>query len=320
MRLARILLAALCLASAAARADDYPTRPIRIVVPYAPGGSTDTIARILGQQIAKSIGQPIVIENKPGAASAVGSLLVARAAADGYTLLLGTGTLAINKSLRTDLGYDVERDLAPVANAAGGSFLLLVHPDFPAKTVAELIAYAKANPGKISFGSPGAGTQNHLAGELFASSAGIRIVHVPYRGEGLGVTATYAKEIELMVATYSAAGAFVQDGKLRPLAVTSAARDPLLPDVPTVAESGLAGYEAGFWNGILAPAATPRPVIERLSREITAALRSPDVKERFKTLGLNIIEQTPEQFRAQIIADVAKWAKVIEAAGVKPAD
>src|SRR5262245_44619661 len=199
----RLLLAGLAASALTAplfAADDFPTRPVRIVVPYPPGGSTDTIARIVGQQVAKTIGQPVVIENKSGAASAVGSLFVARSPADGYTLLLGTGTLAINKSLRKDLGYDVEADLAPVANAAGGPFMLLVHPDFPAKTVAELIAYAKANPGKINFGSPGAGTQNHLAGELFATMAGIKMVHVPYRGEGLGVTAAYAKEIELMLA------------------------------------------------------------------------------------------------------------------------
>ena len=300
--------------------DDYPTRPIRIVVPYAPGGSTDTIARIVGQQVAKTIGQPVVIENKPGAASAVGSLLVARSPADGYTLLLGTGTLAINKSLRKDLGYDVETDLMPVANAAGGPFLLLVHPDFPANTAGELIAYAKANPGKLNFGSPGTGTQNHLAGELFATMAGIKMVHVPYRGEGLGVTAAYAKEIELMVATYSAGGAFVQDGKLRALAVTSAARDSLLPNVPTVVESGLPGYAAAFWNGFLAPSGTPNPVVEKLNKEFNAALRSEDVKDRFAKLGLNIIKQTPDEFRALIVSDVAKWAKVVEATGLKVTD
>jgi tripartite-type tricarboxylate transporter receptor subunit TctC len=319
----RLLLAGLSastLTAPSCAADDFPTRPVRIVVPYPPGGSTDTIARIVGQQVAKTIGQPVVIENKPGAASAVGSLFVARSSADGYTLLLGTGTLAINKSLRKDLGYDVETDLALVANAAGGPFLLLVHPDFPAKTVAELIAYAKANPGKINFGSPGAGTQNHLAGELFATMAGIKMVHVPYRGEGLGVTAAYAKEIELMVATYSAGGAFVQDGKLRALAVTSAARDPMLPNVPTVAEDGLPGYAAAFWNGFLAPAGTPKPVIDELSKEFNAALRSDDVKDRFGKLGLNIIEQTPDEFRALIVADVAKWAKVVEATGLKARD
>jgi len=301
-------------------AQDYPTRPIRIVVPYAPGGSTDTIARIVGAQVAKTIGQPVVIENKPGAASAVGSLLVAKSPADGYTLLLGTGTLAINKSLRKDLGYDVETDLAPVANAAGGPFMLLVHPDFPAKTVAELIAYAKANPGKLNFGTPGAGTQNHLAGELFATTAGIKMVHVPYRGEGLAVTAAYSREIEVAVATFSAGGAFVQDGKLRALAVTSAARDPLLPNVPTVAESGLPGYAAAFWNGFLAPAGTPKQIIDKLAKEFAAALRSDDVKDRFGKLGLNIIQQTPEEFRATIVSDVAKWAKVVEATGLKAAD
>jgi tripartite-type tricarboxylate transporter receptor subunit TctC len=320
VHLARVLAAAfvLVLPSLAAAQTDYPNRPVRIVVPYAPSGSTDNIARIVGAQISKTLGQPVVIENKPGAASAVGSQFVTRSPADGYTLLLGTATLAINKSLRKDLGYEVESDLAPIANAAGGPFLVLVHPDFPAKTVAELIAYAKANPGKLNFGSPGTGTTNHLAGELFGSTAGIKMVHVPYRGEGLGVTATLAKEIEVMFATYSAAGGFVESGQLRALAVTGERRISLLPNVPTAAESGLPGYTAGFWNGFLAPAQTPKPIIDRLNAEIIAALRSDDVKRRFGTLGLEIIEQTPEQFRALILSDIEKWAKVVSAAGVKP--
>jgi tripartite-type tricarboxylate transporter receptor subunit TctC len=318
----RLFLAGLSVSALSApsfAADDYPNRPIRLVVPYAPGGSTDTIARIVGQQVAKTIGQPVVIENKPGAASAVGALFVARAPADGYTLLLGTGALAINKAMRKDLGYELETDLAPVANGAGGYFVVATHPEFPAKTLAELIAYAKANPGKLNFGSPGAGTQNHLAGELFSASAGIKMVHVPFRGEGLAVTATVAKDIEVVVASYSGAGAFVENGQLRALAVTSATRANVLPSVPAVGEV-IAGFDAGFWNGFLAPANTPKPIVDRLNKEIIAALRTEDVRDRFRKLGLDAIEQTPDEMRALITADVAKWTKLVETAGLKATD
>jgi tripartite-type tricarboxylate transporter receptor subunit TctC len=312
--LAGLSLGALCAPSRAA--DDYPTRPIRIVVPYAPGGSTDTIARIVGERIAKTLGQPVVIENKPGAASAIGSAAVARAAPDGYTLLLGTGTLAINKSRRKDLGYDVETDLAPVANAAGGPFLLLVHPDLKIRTVAELISYAKANPDKLSMASSGNGSTIHMSGELFKMMTGIKMTHVPYRGSAPALTDMIAGQVQVMFDNIPTSMEFVKSGKLRGLAVTSAARSPVLPDLPIVADF-IPGFEATSWYGLGAPKGTPQEIVDKLNKEVAAMLANEKVRSRFLELGATTLSGSPADFAKLVADETEKWGKVVKFAGAK---
>lgn len=294
---------------------DYPSRPIRVIVPYPPGGTTDLLARMLSQKLTERLGQPLVIDNRPGAGGAIGTTLAAKAAPDGYTLDFGNlGPNAINPSLST-LQYDAEKDLAPISIV--GSVPLIIITAQSARSVQDLIAQAKASPGKLTFGSVGIGSVSHVSGELFNSMAGTRMVHVPYKGGAPAVQAALTGEVTIMFATSLEAIRHIKSGKVRALGITSSKRSPVAPDIPTVAESGLPGFEVDAWFGLLAPAATPRAIVERLSREIAWVVDVPEIRAKFADLAVVPMATTPDQFAAIIRADIAKWAKVIKESGAK---
>jgi tripartite-type tricarboxylate transporter receptor subunit TctC len=299
-----------------ASAQDFPTKPITIVVPFSAGGTTDILARILAQSLQAELQQPIVVDNRAGAGGNIGTQAVARAQPDGYTLLLGTvGTHAINAALYKKLGFDPVKDFAPLTRVANVPNLLVANPAQPYKTVRELIAYAKANPGKVNFGSSGAGTSIHLSGELFKSLAGVDIQHVPYKGSAPAVADLLGNQIGIMFDNMPSSIAHVRNGGLRPLAVTTAKRSPELPDVPTVAEAGVPGYEATSWFGMFAPAQTPAPVVARLHGALTKVLNDPGVKKRMAEQGAEPVSETPEQFRDFIAAESKKWGEVVKQSG-----
>ena len=312
-------IAALGFASIHAQPANYPTKPIRLIVPFPPGGATDILARAVAQRWTEALGQSVVVENRPGAGGNIGSDLVAKASPDGYTLLMGTvGTHAINASLYPSMPYDHVKDFAPVILVAGVPNVMEVNPGVPAKTVQEFIAYAKANPGKINFASSGNGTSIHLSGELFKVMTGVQMTHVPYKGSAPALTDLIGGQVQVMFDNLPPSLPHIKAGKLRALAVTSAARTPALPDVPTVAESGVPGFEASSWFGVLAPAGTPRPIIDRLNAEVAKWLATPEAKERMVSLGANAMGGSPEDFAAHIRAETAKWAKVVKESGAKP--
>jgi tripartite-type tricarboxylate transporter receptor subunit TctC len=301
-----------------ASAQGYPNKPIRIVVPFPAGGATDLLARAAAQKLTEAWGQPVVVDNRPGAGGNIGSELVAKAAPDGYTLEMGTvGTHAINASLYAKMPYDHVKDFAPVILVASVPNVLVVNPALPVNSVAELIAYGKANPGKLNFASSGNGTSIHLSGELFKVMAGVQMTHVPYKGSAPALQDLIAGQVQLMFDNLPPSLPQIKGGKLRALAVTSAVRAPALPDVPTVAEAGLPGFEASSWFGILAPAGTPPEVIARLNAEIAKWLASPEAKEKMLALGANAIGGTPEDFAKHIAAETAKWQRVVKASGAK---
>ena len=294
----------------------FPEKPVRMVAPYPPGGTSDIIARILGQKLFDAWGQQIVVDNRAGANGSIGCELAAKSPADGYTLLIGNMTpIAANPSLYRKLGYDSVRDFAGVSLVAAGPNVLVVNPALPVKSVQELIAYAKANPGKLNFGSGGAGSPAHLAGELFKTLTGVAMTHVPYKGTVLSVNDLIAGQVQLVFSDAPPAVPHVKSGKLRALAVTGAKRTPLLPELPTVAESGVPGFELDNWWGILVPAMTPKPVINRINAEIVRIMQTADVKERFGNLGVEAIHGTPAEFDAYIKSEYAKLAKIIRASG-----
>jgi tripartite-type tricarboxylate transporter receptor subunit TctC len=296
----------------------YPAKPIRLVLPFPPGGSTDIVARLIGQKLAEAWGQPVVVDNRPGAGGNVAAEHVARAAPDGYTLLQANVANAIGASLYPRLGYSLTGDFVAVTQLATTAYVLLAHPSLPVKSVRELIALAKARPGQLNYASAGAGSATHLSGELLKNLAGVDIVHVPYKGTGPAVTALLAGEIELYFATVPAAAPMIRSGRLRPLGVSSARRAAALPEVPTIAESGLKGYETSTWHGVLAPAATPREIVQQLNAEIVRILNAPEVREKLIAQGLEPVGDTPEQFAAYIRSEIAKWAKVVRISGAKP--
>jgi len=313
------LVAASMLALAPALAlAQYPTRAIRLVVPYPPGGGTDTVARPLAQKLTEQLKQPVIVDNRGGASEIIGTEVVAHAAADGYTLLMTTNAFAINVALHRTLPYHPARDFAPVARLITTPFMLVAHPGLKAANLGELIAAAKADPGKLNYASLGAGTPHHLAMEWLKQLAGVNIVAVPYKGVGPGLAAVMAGEVQMMMTGLTAGLVQVKAGKLRALALTTASRSPAVPEVPTVAESGFPGYEALAWYGILAPAATPPDVIARLNAEIGAALRAPDLRERLANIGVDAAPSTQAQLELLISKETERWAKVIEAAGIKP--
>lgn len=301
--------------TAATPAGAYPSRPVKVVVPYPPGGPTDIVARVVFQQVSESTGQQFVIDNRAGAGGNIGAEAVARAPADGYTLLIGTTAHAINMSMFKSLGYDVVKDFSPVTLLSQGPLVLVAHPGFAPNSVAELIALAKSKPGALNFASSGNGQSTHLSGELFNTMAGVKIAHVPYKGSAPALTDVIAGQVPFMFDTMLSAMPFVKAGKLKALAVSSPQRSPAAPDVPTIAESGLPGYETFAWNGLLAPAGTPPAVIARLNEELKKALESPQVRERFGLQGFAATWTTPEQSRSFIGAEVAKWAKTVKASG-----
>jgi tripartite-type tricarboxylate transporter receptor subunit TctC len=295
----------------------YPERPLRLVVPYSAGGSTDTVARIVGQRLSERLGQQIVVDNRTGAGTLIGTEIVARSAPDGYTLLMATPPLAVNPSLYSKVPYVLDRDFSAVSNVAASSNLLAVHPALPATTTRELIALLKANPGKHNYGSSGIGGAGHLAMALFASMAGVDIVHVPYKGGAPAVTDLVAGRLSLMMANLTTAQPHIRAGRLRGIGIGTKSRSPLFPELPTLSESGVPGYEANNWNGIVVPAGTPRAVIERLHREISAALKDPAIAQRMTGAGLDPIGDTPQQFARYLKAEAAKWGALVKSAGIK---
>jgi len=314
--LASLLLA--CCASFAALAQDYPIKPIHLIVPFPPGGGNDTVARAIAQQVGPDLGQPVVIDNRPGAGGSVGAELAARAPADGYTLFLaGVGSHAVNPNLHRSLPYDPVRDFAPISLIASAPSVLVVNPAVPARTLAEFTAYARAHPGKLNYASNGNGSAAQLAAAMYETMADVRMVHVPYKGIAPAMTDLMSGEVQLMFGTIVALVPHIQAGKLRALAVTSRKRSSLLTGVPTLAESGLPDYEAGSWYGILAPAGTPREVIERLHGAIVKALRQPEVSSRLAAEGAELIGSTPEEFGAHIKAEIARVGRVVRAAGIR---
>ena len=298
-------------------AQNFPARPIRLVSPFAPGGGNDLVSRTLAQALSKSLGQPVVVDNRPGATTIIGMELVAKAPADGYTLVMSSSTLAINVTLYPKLPYDSIKDFAPVSLVATTPLILAVHPSQPMTSVAELIALAKAKPGELFFPSAGTGDAPHLAAELFNIVAGVKLVHVPYKGAAIGINDLVAGRLALMFGTSPTTLPHVRSGRLRAIAVTGRVRSAVMPELPTVAESGLPGYEAGSWYGMLAPAHTPKAVLAKLSAENATALSSPEVRENLKAQGVDPVGNTPEQFAVYIKQEIVKWAKVMQAANIK---
>jgi tripartite-type tricarboxylate transporter receptor subunit TctC len=304
------------LPGAGARAADYPTKPIRLLVGFAPGGGTDTTARAISQKLTASLGQQVIVDNRPGVSGNIAAEITANAPPDGYTVLLSTiAALAVNSSLLKKMPFDPIKDLAPVTRAADSTNFLVVHPSVPASSVKDLIALAKAKP--LNGGSSGVGGAGHLALELFNLQAGTKIVHVPYKGGGPSIIDLLAGNINLIFATGASSINHVKAGKIRALGVTTAKRSAMAPELPTIAEAGLPGFEANNWNGVVVPAKTPRAIINRLNKEFTAALTLPDIKQFLFNQGLDAAPGTPEEFAAYIKSETAKWARVIKAAGIK---
>jgi tripartite-type tricarboxylate transporter receptor subunit TctC len=296
----------------------YPERPVTILVPFAPGGANDVVVRAIQQPLAEALGQPIVVENRGGAGGTVGTRAVARAEPDGYTILLGyTGTLAIGPSLYANPGYDPRRDFTPIGMIGMAPMLLLVHPSLPANSVADLVAMARREPGKLNYASAGVGTVGHVAGELFAHTASIKLTHVPYKGTGPAVNDLLGGHVPISFSPLPPVLGNVQAGALRPLAVTSLQRSTMLPEVPTIAESGWPGFEAVLRYGLVAPAGTPRFIVDRLNAELRAALAAPDLKERFAIEGAEPISSTPEEYAADIDREETMWSGVVKASGAK---
>jgi tripartite-type tricarboxylate transporter receptor subunit TctC len=316
--LTSIVAAALIGSAACATAAEYPTRPITLVVPYAAGGGNDVVARIVAEKMATSLGQSIVIENRGGAGGTIATRQVAKAEPDGYTILIATSSLAINPSLYPNVGYHPRKDFAGIGLIASSGNILLVHPSVPARSVGELIALARQQPGKLTFGSTGTGSSVHLAAELFAGMAGVRINHVPYKGSAPALNDLVGGHVTMIFSTAASAAGLVKDGtKVRALAVTGGKRSALFPDLPTVAEAGLPGYEAVLHYGIVAPAGTPRPVVAKLNAALNGALATEDVKRRLALEGAEALPVRPEEYDADIAAEEAKWSEIIRKSGMK---
>ena len=316
----RALIAAFVLfaAAGALAQQDYPSKPIHIVAPFEAGGATDIMARMIAQKFAESLGQPVIIDNRPGAGGGIGTAAVAKSPADGYTIVFGNlAPNAINPSIYTNLQYDAGKDFAPISVVATVPLILVTPSSSPARSVRELIALAKSAPGKLNFGSPGVGSVAHVVGEMFNTMAATRLMHVPYKGGAPAVRATLTGEVSMMFATVISAKPHIRSGKLRALGITSAERSPVAPDIPTIAESGLPGFEVDVWFGLLAPAATPRAIVERLAHEVRRALDAPEIRAKFAELSAVPSPTTPDQFAAIIRADIAKWAKVVKESGAK---
>ena len=292
--------------------DVWPNKPVRLVVPFAPGGSTDVIARMLGQQLSLYWGQPVLIENRAGAGGNVGADVVAKSTPDGYTLLFASGSITINPQLYQRMPFDTRKDLVPITNAAQGPMLVVVPDGSPAKSLQDLIAMAKAKPKSVNFGSAGVGSQVHMAAENFADAAGVDITHVPYRGEAPAYTDLMAGQTQMMVGNFATASALLGSGRLRALAVTSSQRSPLLPDVPTAAESGLRGFESTGWFGMLAPAATPAEVVKKVHRDTLKALAETEIKARLYVQGMQPVGNSSEDFAKAMEREMLRWAEVVK--------
>jgi tripartite-type tricarboxylate transporter receptor subunit TctC len=318
VRIAFTLGTCLCISLVNA-AEIYPNKPIRLIVPVAPGGGADITMRIIGQKLFEAWGQQVIVDNRPGAGGTVGLEIGARAAPDGYTITNGSiGPLAVDPSLHSKLAYDSLRDFTPIARAVSALNMLVVHPSLPVRSVKELISYAKANPGKLNFGSSGAGRADHLAGEIFNTRAGVKMQHVPYKGGAPAMTDLLAGNIQLIFATVSTAVTSVKTSRIRPVAVTSATRSDLFPDLPTVAEAGVPGFVVDNWYGIVGPRAMPRSIVTKLHSGINSALESQDVKARLAPLGIfPFLLPTPEAFGDYLKSEIAKYAKVVKDSGAR---
>lgn len=314
----RTLIATITLTlSALALAQTYPTRQVRIVVPFPPGGTSDILARTIGARLSAPLGQPVVIENRPGAGGNIAADHVAKSAPDGYTLIMGTSSLAISQSLYKKLTYDLVQDFAPITQAVNYTNLLVVHPSAGVKSVDELLKLARAKPGSLSYGTAGNGTPPHMTGELFKAYTSVNIVHIPYKGGAPAIADLIAGQIPMMFDNVPPLLPHVRAGKIQALAVTSLARIAVLPDVPTLHELGLKDFDAVGWNGLLAPAGTPREIVARLNTEVVRVLRIPEVRDQLTSQGADIVGNTPEQFAAWIRAEVKKWAEVVKVSGAK---
>ena len=308
---AGVMCAGICMAQG------YPSKPIRFLVGFPPGGTSDILARTIGQKLAEAVGQQVVIENRPGAGGNLGAEAAAKSAPDGYTLFMGTTSQAISASLYSKLNYDLVRDLAPVTQAVNYTNLLVVHPSLPVKSVQELIALAKARPAQLNYGTAGNGTPPHMTGELFKSYTGVNIQHVPYKGGAPAIADLLGGQITIMFDNVPPLLPHVQAGKMRPLAVTSLRRISVLREVPTLDESGLKGFDSVAWNGVLVPAGTPRDIVMKLNSEINRILTLPDIRERLSGQGADPVGSTPEQFAALIRSEIQKWAQVVKTSGAR---
>jgi tripartite-type tricarboxylate transporter receptor subunit TctC len=314
----RLAVVAFSFAAAAAFGQDWPSKPIHFIVPYPAGGPVDAVARLLGQKVGESLHQPVIVENKPGAGGNIGADFVAKSAADGYTILMGAvATHAINPTLYPSIPYDAARDFAPITQVAATPNVLVVNPGLPVKSVKELVDYARKNPGKLNFGSGSTGSAGHLAGELMKAMAGIDMTHVPYKGAAPAMQDLVAGRLDLMFDNLASAQGQIRAGTVRALAVTTARRSPLAPDLPTIGESGLPGFDISTWFGVFAPAKTPAPVVQRLHDTFAAALALPDVRDRMLTLGAEPVSSTPKDFAAYIDAEAKKYARLVKASGAK---
>ena len=296
----------------------YPTRPIRLVVPLAPGGTNDTMARIISDRLAERLGQQVVVDNRPGGNSTIGSAIVARANPDGHTLLIMGAGHAINPSVHKSLPYDTERDFAPIGLVAGGPYLLVIHPGIPAKTVKEYVAWVKARPGQVSFASASAGNPTHLAGELFNIAAGIDMQHIPYKGGSAVLPDLVAGRVSMTFSSISTVQSNVQAGRLRPVAVTTLKRSQYMPDIPTFIESGYPGFEVNAWYGMLTTGKTPQPIVDRISAELRHVLGDASTRQLFNKQGLDPQLTTAAEFKALVSSEIARWGKVVRQANIKP--
>jgi tripartite-type tricarboxylate transporter receptor subunit TctC len=312
------VLFAAVLASASAHAQDYPTRPITLVVPYAAGGGNDVMARIVADKMSRTLGQQIVVENRAGAGGTIATRQVAKAAPDGYTLVIGgTGTLAVNPTLYANVGYDPRKDFSPVGLIGTSALIVLVHPAVAAKSIRELIDLAKKDPGKLNYASAGVGSGIHLGTVLFEQMAGIQLTHVPYRGTGPALTDLVGGHVAIYFSSLPSAVGIAREGKVRAIAVTGSKRSDVFPDVPTVAEAALPGYEAVLHYGIVAPAGTPRPIVDKLNAALREALASPDTKERMAKDGTEPLPSTPDEYAADIDREETKWSAIVRKSGAK---
>ncbi|MEY3792890.1 MAG: hypothetical protein RLZZ189_1841 [Pseudomonadota bacterium] len=301
--------------TAPANAQSYPTKPVRVVVPYPPGGPTDIVARVLFQQVSEATGQQFLVDNRAGAGGNIGAEIVAKSPADGYTLLIGTTAHAINMSLFKNLSYDVQKDFAPVSLLTQGPLVLVAHPQFPANSIKEVIELAKSKSGGLNFASSGNGQSTHLSAELFNTMAGIKMSHVPYKGSAPALTDVMSGQVDVMFDTTLSAMPFVKAGKLKALGLTSPVRSPAAPDVPTIAESGLPGYEVFAWNGVFVPTGTPKAVVQQLNDQIRRAMLLPQVKDKFSAQGFAASWNSPENFGVFVKNEVDKWTRTVKASG-----
>jgi tripartite-type tricarboxylate transporter receptor subunit TctC len=307
----------LSLACATAAAQTYPSHAIKLVVPYGVGGSADVYARLLGAKLQESLGQPVVIENKPGGGSIVGTDAVAKSDPDGYTLLMMSNTHTVNETLIPKKPFELMRDLAPITGVSYSDLMMVVHPSVPANNLKEFIAYAKANPGKLNYASSGNGTPYHMAGELFKAMAGVDLVHIPHKGSDQARASILGGQVQMMFDAVPTMAANAKAGKVKALATSGSKRSPVTPEIPTVAEAGLPGYESGIWLGLMAPAKTPRPVLEKLNAEVNKILSSPEVKESWLKQGTLTMGMSIEQFDKFLKEEIVKWAKVVKMSGAK---